>query len=505
MAGHHNFHLFDTTAGRWLLHAESHHLFKVHDSPRSSVSPNAEVAFQSVWPDDWDNDLQFLRDSGMLEDFNRTRLAHSDPTDGAPLALNINLTATCNLGCSYCFAQGGDYGRIKGKLDDTADVESILEFVRRNAKAGETVRFEFFGGEPMLNFGAIETLCQRSEELAAERQIRFVHRISTNLTTRLGERELGLFERFGFIVSVSIDGAEETHDRNRPSKAGRGSFRAILDNCRKVRERSERITLVARMTYVPHPRSSLIADVEALHGLNIFDWFQILPATVSEEFVRTVFADAFDGLSYAEICTLCADKVDREYERLGERYLSLFMPENRFRGILEIETVIRMLLEGEVANGHCSGGRNYFTFSPDRSIMPCHRLVGEEGFQAGVFGADLNEAAVAPWRRSVNDLPVCRDCAIRYICGGGCKQENFVATGEINLPDPEKCRFQFRLVHCAVQALAESRPAFRARRRDALRDLFVSCGRPTLASGRGPTPPALDRLIHLTPLECISG
>jgi radical SAM protein with 4Fe4S-binding SPASM domain len=254
------------------------------------------------------------------------------------------------------------------------------------------------------------------------------------------------------------------------------------------------------MTYVPHPNTSLVSDVEALHALNIFDWFQILPATVSEELVETVFADAFEHLPYDEICRRCADKVDLEYERLAERYASLFRPDNRFRGVLEIETIVRMLLEGEVANGHCSGGRNYFTFSPDRSIMPCHRLVGEAQFKVADFGGAPGDDAVAPWRLGINETPVCRDCSIRYICGGGCKQENFVGTGSINLPDAEKCRFQFRLVHCAVQAIADSDSDFRARRRDVLSDLFVSCGRPTLASGRRHDPPP-HSLTHLTPLE----
>ncbi|MER9680383.1 SPASM domain-containing protein [Mesorhizobium sp. M0184] len=446
------------------------------------------------------DDLEAMAESGLLSDYNRRRLTAARPTDGAMLALNINLTAICNLGCTYCFAKGGDYGRITGKLNEGADVESILQFVKQNAARGETVRFEFFGGEPMINFSTIEALCWRSEALGAEQGIRFLYRISTNLTMRLTERELELFARFRFTVSVSIDGSEATHDRNRPNKAGRGSFRAILDNCYKVRERSDDITLVARMTYVPHPDSSLVADVEALYAFNIFDWFQILPATVSRELVRTVFADAFGDLAYSEICRLCADKVDSEYKLLGEIYMLLFRPGNRFRGVLEIETVIRMLLEGEVANGHCSGGRNYFTFSPDHSIMPCHRLVGEAEFRVGAFGGTIDGEAVAPWRLGINDTPVCRDCAIRYICGGGCKQENFVATADINRPDPEKCRFQFRLVHCAIQAIAESDAAFRARRRGVLRDLFVSCGRPTLSSGRSEEVPAPDRLTHLIPL-----
>src|ERR1043165_7951799 len=58
-----------------------------------------------------------LMETGMISDVNRYRLASSQFSDGANLAVNINLTAFCNLGCTYCFADGGDYGRIKGRME----------------------------------------------------------------------------------------------------------------------------------------------------------------------------------------------------------------------------------------------------------------------------------------------------------------------------------------------------------------------------------------------------
>ena len=44
---------------------------------------------------------------------------HGPFGDGTTSRININLTAFCNLECSYCFADGGDFGRIKG-LDGEA-------------------------------------------------------------------------------------------------------------------------------------------------------------------------------------------------------------------------------------------------------------------------------------------------------------------------------------------------------------------------------------------------
>ena len=493
-----DFHITYSDDKAWILHAESHHLYEtVIDTSCSADGDGISVI---SLPIEARQEIEAVRSSSQISSLNRDRLVHSSPLDGANLALNVNLTSVCNLGCTYCFAEGGDYGRIKGKLNKTSDVDQVLSFIRENTHRGEEVRFEFFGGEPMINFEAIEAICERSVSLREELGLKFHYRISTNLTTRLTDAELALFERFAFTLSVSIDGSETTHDRNRPNLGGRGSFKPILENCKRVRDQSEQITLVARMTFVPSPNSSLVDDVKALHGENIFDWFQILPAVVDDKFLKPVFGDAFDGLSRQAIEALCDDKVDTEYKALSAIYGELFQADNRFQGILEIETLIRMILDGEVANGHCSGGRKYFTFSPDKSIMPCHRLVGEPELQSGTFESGVDEATTAAWRLPVSGSSTCANCSIRYLCSGGCKQENMVRSGNLTEPDPRSCRFQFRLVDCAIEAIGRSSQTQIRRDRAVLRDLFVSCGRPTLSTNRSNCKPGTLKLGSLKQL-----
>ena len=121
-----------------------------------------------------------LERAGLLKDVHRSRLQHAAYSDGANLALNINLTGACNLACTYCFAEGGDYGRIYKKMD-VHTVDYIFDFIRKHVTRSRTVRFEFFGGEPLLNFGVIKEVCERSDRVAREEGIEFVNRISTNL------------------------------------------------------------------------------------------------------------------------------------------------------------------------------------------------------------------------------------------------------------------------------------------------------------------------------------
>jgi uncharacterized protein len=67
--------------------------------------------------------------------------------------LTINSTQTCNLGCKYCYALGGDYGGSAiqispelavAKLRDAAQAHNVIKLV------------QFIGGEPLLNIRAIE-------------------------------------------------------------------------------------------------------------------------------------------------------------------------------------------------------------------------------------------------------------------------------------------------------------------------------------------------------------
>jgi len=448
-----------------------------------------------------------LMETGMISDVNRYRLASSQFSDGANLAVNINLTAFCNLGCTYCFADGGDYGRIKGRME-AQTVEYIFDFIRQHLTSSQTVRFEFFGGEPLLNFDRIQEICDRSEEVHREDGVKFIYRISTNLTV-MPQGALELFAAKKFIVSVSIDGGPTTHDHNRPTKSGRGSFEKIINNCLRVRQASDDITLVARMTVVGD-QVSLSENVRYLWDYNIFDYFQIYPGVVpvekNEIFSSLVTIKRKDDSSGAPkmSCASSSTKntVDptfyRQLEEFFEIYPTLFTPTNRFRGALEYERIADMIADGKLALSYCSGGRNYYTFSPDDSIMPCHRLVGETKFQVGE-GKDGLTANLDEWRLSVDEHPTCSKCWIRYLCGGGCKQENYVATGSLTEPNPEMCKSQIRLVENVIQLMAHEDENFRSRNRVPLEDLFVSCGRPLIMNLRqfDQPPPGNLQFFHI--------
>jgi uncharacterized protein len=447
---------------------------------------------------EWDR----LIELGLVSDENPGVLRSGTFADGADLAINVNLTNICNLACTYCFAEGGDYGRIKEAMDHDS-VDHIFSFIRSNVTPSRSVRLEMFGGEPLANFQTLREVCARSEGFAAETGISFKYRISTNLTL-LPEGILDLFARHNFIVSVSIDGGREVQDANRPAKGGQGSYDRVMRNVRKVRAASDDIIMVARMT-VAQDKPALLENVLELWKLNIFDYFQIypgvypedeqdetpavtqgkvfldLPAIPGKESTRSSCSPAPSSSKY--INYFLRPGMTEQFKAFLEAYPSLFTPDNRFNGVLEYERTAQLILEGYLALAFCSGGRTYFTHSPDKSISPCHRLVGDASFDVGRAEAGLTTTPTE-WRHTVDSHPVCGQCWARYLCGGGCKQENFVATGDLNTLNTESCAYQLLLAEEVIRMMGRSSDDYLRRDRSQFNDMFVSCGRPVMPNGR---------------------
>ncbi|MCU7725980.1 SPASM domain-containing protein [Actinoplanes sp. KI2] len=431
---------------------------------------------------------QGLSERGAFSDENRELLATSSFEDGADLAINVNLTNICNLACTYCFADGGDYGRITNAMGEES-VGWIFDFIAANVTPSRRVRFEFFGGEPLANYKTMRDICEKSVAFAAEHDVEFVYRVSTNLTL-LPKGAVELFAEHRFIVSVSLDGGRAVQDANRPSKNGRGSFDRIIANVREVRAAGDDVTLVARMT-IAQREPTLIDSVRELWELNLFDYFQIYPGVFPADVTTAVPVTVTMGnrelvpaSSRRVVNFFLRDGMVEQFRNFLTSYPSLFTAGNRFKGVLEYERTIQMVAEGLFALSFCSGGRTYFTHSPDSSISSCHRLVGDQSFDVGTGPEGLTRPP-ADWRTTVDSHPVCGGCWARYVCGGGCKQENFADTGDIATLNTDSCQYQLLLTEEVLRLIGRSQPEYLEQDRSPFADLFVSCGRPTMANNRG--------------------
>lgn len=383
-------------------------------------------------------------------------------------ALNLNLTDKCNLACVYCYAKGGDYQRIHQEMSPEAALHGLQQAISHRDQAFP-FRIEFFGGEPLLNPTTIARVLAEQPSWG----VPVVNRISTNLTV-CDPQHRDLLKKGAFIVSISLDGPGAVQDEQRPFKDGRGSYEPIMANIRRLREHCPDQVFVARMTVFRHD-DKLLQMVEEFAATDLFDYVSIYPAAMQTGNPDEQGCSHFSGAFRDRFLAVAA-----AYPRLLR---------GRFKGVLEVNRYLEDLLTGRAVANHCRAGAGYFTWSPDGSLHPCHRLVGDPARNLGGFDLSTPErlAALKSWQTPADSRAVCSTCQIRYLCGGGCKQQSLIATGDLLGHDPNVCAYSWLLFEAALLVSANLQSSMNTPLTASFAELsrlFVLCGQPALPNHR---------------------
>jgi His-Xaa-Ser system radical SAM maturase HxsB len=153
------------------------------------------------------------------------------------------VTLRCEHSCPYCqVSRQNDDKREFDMSIETADKAVDLVF----RSPSPSIKIEFQGGEPLLNFPMIQHVVRRALErnAAEKRNLGFV--IATNLAV-VSDEILDFCREHAIHISTSLDGPADLHNRNRPRPGGDSHARA-LDGIRRVREALGRDQVSAVMT-----------------------------------------------------------------------------------------------------------------------------------------------------------------------------------------------------------------------------------------------------------------
>ncbi|MBF0501023.1 MAG: radical SAM protein [Candidatus Riflebacteria bacterium] len=403
-------------------------------------------------------------------------------------ALNMNLTEKCNLACVYCYAKGGNYQRIHEDMTPKAAVASIEEALL-NSDPSRVFGIEFFGGEPLLNVAAIRAVLdfQEKSHLWRDRPGGTRNRISTNLTVCDDER-IELIRRGQMVVSISLDGTAETQNDQRPFKDGRGSYETIIENIRRLRAACPDLILVARMTAYRHDEQ-LNAMTREFAASGLFDYVSIYPAAIARQSSSPSHNNADHKHYYESGASHFSAKFREAILGIAADYPNFVGKEGRYKGFLELNRLCADILTGRLALNHCRAGAGYFTLSPDGSVHPCHRLIGDTSCDIGGLHVSSEKTIqdLAKWRTTVDERPVCASCQIRYLCGGGCKQQAHLSTSDMLGNDPNICAWADLLFEAALTICANRNEVIDAKLRRSFAELdrlFVFCGRESVPNNR---------------------
>ncbi len=132
----------------------------------------------------------------------------------------VVVTTRCNFRCDYCHASSTSCEQKNGDmLPDTA--KKVVNMIFQSPSP--TIKIEFQGGEPILNWEIVRKVVEQAESLNHRMQKGLEFVLCTNLTL-INESILKFLKKHRIMISTSLDGPKELHDMHRVSRSGESGY-----------------------------------------------------------------------------------------------------------------------------------------------------------------------------------------------------------------------------------------------------------------------------------------
>ena len=393
-------HLIDTEVGARLLVVDGSRLYGVSQA----VVDRFESAM-AAGPGRAESRVDALLET---YDLSAPPYVTDEPPAALPVrSLSLAVAQKCNLACTYCYAQGGDFGGSAKSMPRQV-AHRAVDRLFDEVTAGQRLHLAFLGGEPLVNRRVLRSATERAAEQARRRGVEIGFAVTTN-GTLLRPDDGDFFERHGFAVTVSLDGLGAVHDRLRPFRDGRGSSQRILERLQPLLRRQHAMQVSARVTVTPRNlelRDTLDALVE--QGFHSIGFSPMLASPTGRDQMQAAHLEIL-----LEQMIACGREAERRLAA-GERY-----------PFSNLHNALKEIHRGTHRPYPCGAGGAYFGVSAEGGLFACHRFVDDPSGAMGDLDRGVDPQRQAAWlsERHVHRQEPCRSCWARYLCGGGCHHE----------------------------------------------------------------------------------
>lgn len=322
----------------------------------------------------------------------------------------------CNHTCQYC--QVSRQSEDRSAYDMTEEMaDKALDFTFRSP--ARAIKIEFQGGESLLNFELIRYIVLEAEKrnVSEKRDLAFV--AATNLSV-LTDEILTFCREHKILISTSLDGPIDLHNKNRP-KPGHNSYQATIEGISR-----------ARNSLGIHNVSALMTTTEASLG-RVTD---IIDEYVRQDFqgiflrnlspygfaIKTKTFDGYDSLTWLEFFKQGLDyilEINKRGTFFVEHFTALILqkmltPYNS--GFVNLQTPAGLGISAVIFN------YNGEVYPSDEARMKAE--MGDKVFCMGNLLSNtyeemmLSPALLIPLEESVAESsPMCEECAFLPYCG----------------------------------------------------------------------------------------
>jgi uncharacterized protein len=326
------------------------------------------------------------------------------------------VTLRCDHSCPYCQVsrQTEDLQAFDMTME-TADKALDLAF----KSPSPSIKIEFQGGEPLLNFDLIKYVVCNAENMnsTSDKSLSFV--IATNLS-QLTDEILEFAERHDIYFSTSLDGPSSLHNANRPRPA-KNSYEKAVEGMNKIKARLGSRKVAALMTTTKSSLSQVKSIIDEYVSHDLHEIF-LRPLSPYGFAIKSKWFDSYDveewlkfyfeGLQYII-------NINNSGYFLVEQYASIIL--NKIfstvgTGYVDLQSPagigISVLVYNYDGNVFASDESRMLAEMNDMTF--CIGNVHKNSYEEIMLAPNLLDALELSILESV---PQCRDCAFQPYCG----------------------------------------------------------------------------------------
>ncbi|MGO5174691.1 thioether cross-link-forming SCIFF peptide maturase [Ruminococcus sp. LCP21S3_E8] len=349
-------------------------------------------------------------------------------------ALCLHIAHDCNMCCKYCFAGEGEYSGDRSLMSFEVG-KRALDFLIEQSGSRKNLEVDFFGGEPLLNFGVVKQLVAYARSIEKEKGKNFRFTLTTN-GVLLDDEVMEWANKECYNVVLSLDGRKETNDRMRRTRNDKGTYDLILPKFQKMAKERNQQGYYIRGTYT-HYNTDFANDILHLADMG-FEQLAMEPVVTDPKMDYALQESDIPKLK-DQYDLLAKEMCKRNREGKGFTFFHYMID-------LEGGPCIYKRISG------CGVGTDYMAVTPWGDLYPCHQFVGDEKFLLGnVFDGVKNTDIVNEFKLcNVYSREACQDCFAKLYCSGGCSANAYHTTGKITGTCDMSCELHRKRVENAI-------------------------------------------------------
>mgnify|MGYP003583566237 CR=1 len=317
------------------------------------------------------------------------------------LGLTIAPTLDCNFACPYCYED-----KRPGKMSEEV-ANRLVDYVERMLPGRSSLRVMWYGGEPLMCKDIVESLTERFLRVATDCDATFRASMTTNgylLTPNVVDRlsRFPVWEK----IQITLDGTAAYHDRKRPLKSGRQTFRTVYDN---LVEATKRLPVTLRM------------NVDNLNWGGCDQLLSELAVDIDVGRLTVYFSPIHP---YGEGCRDIADSSD--VSLVNNKSFSE-IEKNLISRAKQLGFNVPSLLAEKTCQTCQAVSTHSLVVEPSGNLQRCWTEVGEVSKSIGSIADEisLNSDNSLRWLTyDPTSMEPCQSCEVLPQCFGGCPQRH---------------------------------------------------------------------------------